>query len=267
VTSRRKSAVWITYPAARKGRRNTTGPISVQDIHRIRDAPLAFQLIACLADVAEFSGIIVNLGQTDRQGAALRPSERRECPDVFLQATRPPLTDDSAKTRRAIDRSNNSYEQSVLAAVGSAFSQIDRETAAMSRELCEAVAAHTPTALAYTDVSFSTYQSAVVSELRGGPKCISPADRFTLGYVLVSPMSLGPHAPTLVAAWTMGGGESLVFGDILRKRFAHRISAATSEGARRILAIRFAPARDVPYPFVSYDLDALDVHEVLDLAF
>jgi hypothetical protein len=140
--------------------------------------------------------------------------------DLLLLAGRPPMDDENWPLKRGLARSHTSLEDKVFASLRPCF----REVARSHVWLADAFARACPRAV-FEKASITFRQNAGASYLYTNSPDTWPkaADEDATAAYMVFQPEIWPGGPDVLAAFAMGGTETLGWAHLLRTRFAHLV--------------------------------------------
>ena len=223
-------------------------------LHKVRDGLASGLLISFLhGEGYEYAGPILNL--PDTVAAELKGTggiKHSEVPvggsDLLLLATRPPLKDyeeGEPYTKRYILRSHSTIEEKVFQELETHFfTECSREHVNL-RPGVELPEGHED----LRSISFKESGGAHVA--KASVHCGSGE---TVAYVL-STAAVRPGGPRLLAAFGIGGTETLLLAHLIRTdpQFAAVFRDLLRDKGRRMALAIFIVPRSIPYPYLSYD--------------
>lgn len=259
----------FVYYQALRDLRLETRPIESQ-LHKVRDALMSGGVFPVLGECGyEYGGTILNL--PPEVVAELRGAQRLRATttpldgsDVILLATRPPLDDRPEEAeflgKRRLVPSGNDLEKNLFRSLRGVLSRCDRETIRLSASVPLGESEW------LREVHFYQSKGGAVRYFAVEGRRVAPESRnVTVGYLIAAPgRKVG--VPRLLAAFGPGGTETLVFGYLLREepklRSVLQEMLAVDEG--RIVVCTFRLPRQVPYPFLRFELAELDARIRVD---
>jgi hypothetical protein len=217
----------------------------------------------------QYGGTILNLpsqlaSELYRQNRLHDSTAPLESSDLILLATRPPLDDMrkefELRSKRRLLPSEHALEQEILRSLRSVFSKCDRETI----RLADSVRLAENDCL--REVHFHQSKGGSVRHYSvSGKRVAADPKNTTLGY-LISIRSEKPRVPRILAAFGPGGTETLIFGYLLREepRLRKLLQQMIAGNQSRVVVCTFLVPVQVPYPFLKYDVDELDLNVGVD---
>ncbi|MGA2075473.1 MAG: hypothetical protein ABSH52_18440 [Terriglobia bacterium] len=236
-----------------------TRPMESQ-LHKIRDGLASGLLISVLGDMGyKYEGPILNLPETVADG--LRTIQSVDVPigssDLLLLATRPPLNDfeeGEPVSKRYILRSHNALEEVIFEELQLHFLATCHRGRIILSETVELPAGCED----LREVVFEQSRGARVAKAS-----VNCGEGDTVGYML-STGSVRPHGPRLVAAFGIGGTETLWLSYLIKNSpqvggTFHGLLKAR-ERMMALAVFRVPPV--VPSPFLHYELGAFGARTI-----
>jgi len=231
-----------------------TRPMESQ-LHKIRDGLASGLLISFLHRLGyEYGGPVLNLPDSIAEelkctGKIRDTNDPAGSSDLLLLTTRPPLKDfedGQPYTKRYILRSHTAVEKTVFDELQAFFSECSRDYVNLRPEVL-------------LPPGFEDLRGVAFEQSRGAPAKTSAhcALDETVAYML-STRPVRPDGPRLVAAFGIGGTETLLLAYLIRTHpeFSLAFRELLESTERRIALAIFKVPHDVPYPYLSYDLTA-----------
>ncbi len=267
-------AFWFTYHAteretrveAERKRTKRKKPDFSRHLHQVRDG-LAFAELSSVLALGQsecgYGGAILNLPARAYPDGEI-PTHSVECgrTDLIVLVTRPPLNDnDDPRSYKRELRSHTELEDKVLASLHRWFldycSRVEVRLHARLRELL-----HTkpPRIAQRGDIEYSkktgTYRSEWTRQILGTPSADEGGDRLlTGGYLAFTPEGW-PGGPGILAAFGMGGVDTMTWTRALRVYYPDLVRATVASDR---LSICFAEWTPVDPPIRPESLGLLDV--------
>lgn len=227
-------------------------------IHKTRDGVAITELSPLLYEAGyTYGGTILNVPEDvrktlNKKGRVKATQVNIGCSDVILLATRPALDDVDDEDERPLRRSGSDLEHEMFRALRLFFQTIDRSEAILSEhvDLTEADSR-------LRAVNFRIRQGGRILSYDTAEGEIEPDDpQLTVGYVAAMPQ-IFPDGPRLLAAFGMGGTETLWLCHLLRTGLADEWRQAIRATEARIRIIRFRVPCHAPFPMLHGDLGEL----------
>jgi hypothetical protein len=302
-----KRFYWFSYPTAPKTWRNppkvkrdpTTGAIVFHDpeygidfldIHRLRDVILPDLMHILYDHQYAYSGALLNFpAQPAFRKNTLQTDETPfsvEAKDLIVACTRMPL-DDGEEDRRPIDQSLTWIEKRVHNALSEPkpnglqddrieelshcspcfprfFDTISRTEVFLS--------SHAEKKLAdkrYWKLKFHPYKGVIewYQAPKRRPQPVEIGQRRAAGFLVGIP-SIWEGGPRFLGAWGMGGRETFIWGQVLRREQIYGKlveDCLESEDARLIIA-EFDVPEAIPVPLPEFDIPSLRVKVKVDIS-
>jgi hypothetical protein len=227
-------------------------------IHKVRDGLASGLLISALLEGGyEYGGPILNLPETvaeelDLLGKIRHVDASASNLDLLLLTTRPPLDDSEAgenNVKRPILCSRNNAEMAVFERLRTFFMECSR-----GRVILQPKIHLPPDAEHFRNLWFKQSGGALIKQ----PSHPCLVNR-TAAYMLSTP-PMRPDGPRLVAAFGMGGTETLLLAYLIRthQEFSRAFRDLLRDGEPRLTIVTFLVPSYIPHPYLSYDLEELD---------
>lgn len=232
-------------------------------IHKIRDGLALTVIASTLCEEGwSYGATILNYPAAERPKNQNRiaPTEADITPsDILLQVTRPPL--DEGTARRPLRVSGNGIEQQAFRAFRRVLADCDRSCVILS-DLVRARLSEKDER--YYHIKFEEYQGARIHYLHS--KQAPEDERLTMGY-LVSVPHAGPNSCRVLAAFGMGGTETLTFAHLLRThpRWRGLLRQALNDTCTRLILTAFRVSVSLPDPYLDFCSEDLQPKVVVDV--
>ena len=236
-------------------------------IHKIRDGLAVCELSAVLNQMGYTYGqAILNVPQSVQTTLMLNGLLPQQHPpeigptDILLLTTRPPL-DDLPEDKRRIARSDSPIEQAVFASLRPYFSRCDRVNVTLSDKVDfhqkkKAMLAKNELEK-YRLIHFRQKQGGCVSHFQLGRRKLTPDhSQLAVGYLFSAPNAL-PNGTQLVAAFGLGGTQTLRLAYLLRTSLLKELRQAVQTNQPRLSLIEFLVPNFAPFPLLMATPDQL----------
>lgn len=230
-------------------------------IHKVRDGLAAAEIASVLHSAGfHYGGAILNvpLGlrkSLDGAGGAMSAPVGLRPNDLLWLPTRPPLDDDGAEAKRALNGSGTELERTVLGALRPFFAQCSRSDIVLESRLVAKGAAGDVKRL--RAVTFYQSKGGRVMKLNAMGRGQAPLEAdLTLGY-LASVPAVAPTGFRMLAAFGMGGTETLWLSHLLRCSYAGILADALKTVVPQLWVIPFLVPQAVPQPMLGCEPSAL----------
>jgi len=191
--------------------------------HQLRDGDAALELSEVLrAQGYEYGEVILNYPAEDETVSITVDDTFLTSSDLLLLTTRPPLDDEHERPRKAVHRSHTTLELKVFAALRQFFKWCDRSQIILAEQLVPTLP---PAAVRKSNILFRQHGGAAYERYTGpGDEWHKPPpDRRTTVAYLAYAEHAWEGGPALLAAFAVGGTETLVWAHLLRTRFPHLV--------------------------------------------
>jgi len=237
-------------------------------IHKVRDGLTSLHVSTFLAECGyQFAGALLNIPSVLQSRPVLRESAfQPSADDLIWISTRLPLHE-TAKTAttgqkrrlRIIDRSESPLENRILSSFEPYFETCCRTRISLSQSVPLAKEAHT-----YRICDFQEFSGGILTQHGAIETRLRPpqADRLAIGYLFSLPPQEG--LGRLIAAFSTGGTETLIFGQLLSTAFRERVKTILRTGEARLLIARFSVPEYVPTPLLAFPRHELAAKLIAD---
>lgn len=192
--------------------------------HQLRDGDAALELSEVLRTQGyEYGEVLLNY-PAQQEAQAIEIDDTFLSPaDLLLLTTRPPLDDEDEPLRKTVHRSHTTLEDKVFAALRPYFKRCNRSQIILSESLVRTLP---PEVARKSNIQYRQHGGASYDRYTAGPgddwhKRPSHL-RLTAAYLAYT-----EHAweggPALLAAFAMGGTETLVWAHLLRTKFSYLV--------------------------------------------
>jgi hypothetical protein len=230
-------------------------------LHQLRDGDAFIELAAVLHKRGyEYGGLILNYPAASSTQTTTVDTSFLTASDLLVLTTRPPLHDAVRQLKNPILRSYTSLEQRVLAAFDAYFEVCARDQIKLAGPLAKKLAADVADR---SVIEFTQHRGARYSRLRKYEDFEKwhqgPPER-TSAYLIYTP-PLWQDGPPLLATFSIGGPESLLWAYLLRTRFQAYVAL---EAPRFVMAEIHLQERPSPLHTLAF-ADHWQVDVLLDI--
>jgi hypothetical protein len=191
--------------------------------HQLRDGDAALELSEVLHRQGyEYGELLFNYPGERKRGSTAVDDSFLTPSDLLLLTTRPPLDDEDERPRKTVHRAHTTLENKVFDALRLYFKWCTRSQIILSEHLLPTLPA---AAVRKSNIQFRQHGGAAYDRYTGPGEDWhrpAPALRVTAAY-----LAYMEHAweggPTLLAAFAMGGTETLAWAHLLRTKFSHLV--------------------------------------------
>lgn len=197
---------WSACGAPAHERARTRRP----SLHQLRDGAAFVELLGRLQPMGyTYEGALLEL----LDGAPRKHFYHLGPQDIVVRVTRPPLDDPPEKRHLRVQPSQTWLEQRVMAAIRPCFAVLSRDEVILAEALARQLSEPCKASMKYKVYGSSDIAEYALPDATGR----APHRPTTVGFALSVP-SLWEQGPRLLAAWSAGGTDTLVFARYLRKR-------------------------------------------------
>jgi hypothetical protein len=257
---------WFSYHASTREARHSRSRLSPYkfDLHQVRDGGAFAEIAASLGGASVYGGLLFNL---PRRKSAERVDLTTS--DLLVLPTRPPVHDKEHGDKRTIATSGSWLEKKVFRSLKAVFRTCSRSHIILStgieRLLPKETADHCDIVFRQsTGAWYERYRKNAetqwvdLSRLRNRP-------RTTAGYLVYTP-NLWSDGPSLLAAFGLGGLETLIWARILRTHLSSIVQEAVQNKVGRLVMGEFDIPRDIRAPISLSFVDGCPVRIIADVS-
>jgi hypothetical protein len=231
-------------------------------VHKVRDGLAGAYISSLLTDFKyRFGGTLINVPSKIRSRPSLEESTfRGRCEDLVWIPTRLPFheapqelpVEIRPRRLRSIDRSETTFENRILTSFKPYLATCSRVRVKLSDAVCLPDSAR-----AYRVCDFQEFSGGVLTQHGSVETRLRPPrnKRQTIGYLVALPPQDG--LGRLIAAFGLGGTETLLFHHLLTTEYRERVKAIVESAEPRLFISKFVVPEYVPVPLLDYSRDDL----------